>query len=388
MHVTSAYDCLGSTSTWYSRTGPIKFYNRGEPYYEFTNFYEALVNIDGQDWLTTEHYFQAQKFVGTPLVGTIRMLERPREAFEKSRDPRYSKWRRSDWEAVKEDVMYKALQAKFTQHEALRIRLMETGERQLIEHSPHDSYWGDGGNGTGKNRLGELLMRLRREMKEKQSVHPPPSPPPVHPDPPKRQNSSSSNAPNTDRGLDQCDKDLAGQPTTQTSAPSPPRDRTESPPNATVIPNEAAGAGLATDTGQKYNVIFTPANSQTLQPDTTNQSDSHQPMNDLPCSTITPQQSASDDLMGIYQIREEEKTTLLTRKPLGSELTPGHPERVLSPSSYADAVRGLQCQICNFPPLGMQTAHTQPQNNSGGGNPQPESQNNPGDEPMDTSTSV
>ena len=162
---------FAGNSSYFNRNGPIRFYNRGEPYYEFTNFYEVIVTIDGEDWLTTEHYFQAQKFVGTPLVGTIRMLSRPREAFDKSRDPRYSSWRRSDWEDVKEDVMFKALQAKFHQHKKLGQLLRDTGDRELLEHSPYDSYWGDGGDGTGKNRLGILLMKLRDDMKPKLPVH-------------------------------------------------------------------------------------------------------------------------------------------------------------------------------------------------------------------------
>jgi predicted NAD-dependent protein-ADP-ribosyltransferase YbiA (DUF1768 family) len=32
----------------------------------------------------------------------------------------------------------------------------------LIEHTVKDKYWADGGNGTGKNRLGFLLMKLRK----------------------------------------------------------------------------------------------------------------------------------------------------------------------------------------------------------------------------------
>ena len=64
--------------------------------------------------------------------------------------------------------MYKALLAKFTQHSYLRKLLLETKERDLIEHSPYDSYWGDGGDGTGKNRLGILLMRLRHELRSGQ----------------------------------------------------------------------------------------------------------------------------------------------------------------------------------------------------------------------------
>ena len=151
-----------------------------------------MVTINDEEWLTTEHYFQAQKFIGTPLVGTIRMLERPREAFNKSRDPRYSFWQRSDWEEVKEEVMYKALQSKFIQHSELRQQLIDTRDRKLIEHTPYDSYWGDGGDGSGKNRLGELLMRLREEMKPKitvvapllsSTVHVEPSPPASQPSP-------------------------------------------------------------------------------------------------------------------------------------------------------------------------------------------------------------
>ena len=47
-------------------TGPICFYNSNEKYYEFTNFYERPILIENKNWNTSEHYFQAQKFVGTP----------------------------------------------------------------------------------------------------------------------------------------------------------------------------------------------------------------------------------------------------------------------------------------------------------------------------------
>ncbi len=40
-----------------------------------------------------------------------------------------------------------------------------TGDKILIEHTENDSYWGDGRNGQGKNRLGKLLMKLRTELK-------------------------------------------------------------------------------------------------------------------------------------------------------------------------------------------------------------------------------
>ncbi len=54
--------------------------------------------------------------------------------------------------------MYKALLAKFSQNWK---KLVGTGSRELVEHSPHDSYWGDGQNGRGQNHLGRLLMEIR-----------------------------------------------------------------------------------------------------------------------------------------------------------------------------------------------------------------------------------
>ena len=149
---------------------PIRFYNRDEPYYEFTNFYSAPVLMDGKLWPTTEHYFQAQKFIGTPFTEVIRNFQRPREAFDLSRNPAVSCWRRKDWEEVKVDIMHKALLAKFTQHRDLRQLLLDTQNRRLIEHSPYDNFWGNGGDDRGQNQLGLLLMEVRdnlnRSMRE------------------------------------------------------------------------------------------------------------------------------------------------------------------------------------------------------------------------------
>jgi ribA/ribD-fused uncharacterized protein len=61
--------------------------------------------------------------------------------------------------------MMDALRAKFTQDEELKATLLGTGDAVLVEHTANDSYWGDGGDGGGKNRLGHLLMRLRAELR-------------------------------------------------------------------------------------------------------------------------------------------------------------------------------------------------------------------------------
>lgn len=78
-----------------------------------------------------------------------------RDAFEVARYLDHGK--RIDWENIKNQVMWKALVAKFSQHEVLKQLLLSTGNRTLIEDSPHDSYWGIGNDGKGLNMLGKML---------------------------------------------------------------------------------------------------------------------------------------------------------------------------------------------------------------------------------------
>ena len=79
------------------------------------------------------------------------------------RDPNFSLGQMPDLLSVKD--MRRALLAKFTQHDDLRAVLLGTGEADLVEHTASDAYWGDGGDGTGKNRLGHILMRVRAELR-------------------------------------------------------------------------------------------------------------------------------------------------------------------------------------------------------------------------------
>lgn len=139
----------------------IRFYHNGEPYYEFTNFALFRIELDAKSWPTSEHYFQAQKHVGSRLEEKIRQSPEPREAFNlgRSRSPR------RDWAKIKDIVMYRAVRAKFFQHPSLASLLLSTRDAELIEHTAKDEYWGDGGDGRGKNMLGCILMLVREELR-------------------------------------------------------------------------------------------------------------------------------------------------------------------------------------------------------------------------------
>lgn len=143
---------------------PIKFYRTGEAYGAFSNFSAHPFELKGRIWPTSEHYFQAQKFAGTPHEEELRQVDSPMTAARLGRDRHRPL--RADWETVKEEIMREALRAKFTQHRDLRDLLCSTGDARLIEHTKNDRYWADGGDGTGRNRLGELLMELREELRK------------------------------------------------------------------------------------------------------------------------------------------------------------------------------------------------------------------------------
>ena len=142
----------------------IQFYAVSAEYGEFSNFAAFPITLKGKVWPTSEHYFQAQKFAGTEHAEAIRKTRSPMNAARMGRDRK--KPLRRDWEAVKDDIMRDAVRAKFTQHPELLSLLLATGDAQLVEHTVNDSYWGDAGDGSGKNMLGRILMDLRDQLRQ------------------------------------------------------------------------------------------------------------------------------------------------------------------------------------------------------------------------------
>ena len=143
---------------------PIYFYReREKPYGVFSNFSPHGFELDGKHWPTSEHYFQAQKFAGTPHEEAVCLAPRPMDAAAMGRDR--SLPLRPDWNRVKDDVMRRAVRAKFDAHPDLRSLLLSTGDEELIEETTTDTYWGCGTDRTGKNMLGIILMETRGKLR-------------------------------------------------------------------------------------------------------------------------------------------------------------------------------------------------------------------------------
>lgn len=144
--------------------GPLNFYSVGDEYGEFSNFARYPIRLKGKTWPTSEHYFQAQKFPGTPHEEELRKAKSAMQVARMGRQR--TRPLRRDWESVKDNVMRDAVRAKFSQHPELTKLLLETGERKLVEHTTNDAYWGDGG-GSGRNMLGQILMEVRSALRDR-----------------------------------------------------------------------------------------------------------------------------------------------------------------------------------------------------------------------------
>lgn len=151
----------------------IYFYKVSDSYGCFSNFSPHPIQVEGLYWQTVEHYYQAQKFVGSEnegLIQVIRDVQTPMEAAQIGRDR--TRKLRSDWERVKRQVMWQGVLTKFLTHPDIQEILLDTGEELLVEDSPTDYYWGCGQDKTGQNQLGKILMNVRHEIRHRRARTP------------------------------------------------------------------------------------------------------------------------------------------------------------------------------------------------------------------------
>ncbi|MBF2014577.1 MAG: NADAR family protein [Rivularia sp. T60_A2020_040] len=144
----------------------IYFYKVSQPYGCFSNFSLHPIKMYNTYWSTVEHYYQAQKFVGSPdeeIIPLIHGASTPEEAAALGRCS--TRQIRADWEVVKTQVMRKAVLKKFLTHTDIREILLSTNDKLLVEDSPKDYFWGCGANKTGQNHLGRILMSVREELR-------------------------------------------------------------------------------------------------------------------------------------------------------------------------------------------------------------------------------
>jgi ribA/ribD-fused uncharacterized protein len=152
-----------------------------QDFYVLSNFSAFNVEWRGYVFDTSEQAYHWAKFAPDgderfyiPKGSTQRLMWEVRSEILTSRSAHDAlkiaeakkEFRRPDWISVRVDIMRDILRAKFDQHPYVRQKLLATGDRELIEDSWRDDFWGWGPNRDGQNMLGKLWMEIRRERLE------------------------------------------------------------------------------------------------------------------------------------------------------------------------------------------------------------------------------
>ena len=145
-------------------------------FYPLSNFSAFSLVWEGLRFDTLEHVYHWEKFPNCPAArGAIQVAISAHEAFTIAQ--KYRNARRADWDnpeengrALKVNIMRDLMLAKAEQHEYVHRKLLATGERELIEDSWRDDFWGWGENRDGQNWAGRLWMEIRAELRDAQQA--------------------------------------------------------------------------------------------------------------------------------------------------------------------------------------------------------------------------
>ncbi|EAN94027.1 hypothetical protein C3747_10g328 [Trypanosoma cruzi] len=152
--------------------GVVRFHDVHEvPYGVFSPLSPHPIVIRHKQYPSVHHYFLTERFRDAPVTAALRSATSVWELDRLVKEAERTGSQREDWNRVKVDVMLLGNYMKFKQNEAVRSLLLETGDKLIIDHTTSDDFWGDRGDGSGKNLLGVILMavrdRLRRETATK-----------------------------------------------------------------------------------------------------------------------------------------------------------------------------------------------------------------------------
>lgn len=135
-----------------------------QEFYVLSNFSSFCLNWKGLLFDTSEHAYHWEKFHQTPSIQIdLRCTLSAHDAFIYAQ--KHKDLRDDDFDTRKFEVMYEILLAKARQHPYVMKKLMETGDRIIVEDSWRDPVWGWGPAQDGQNQLGRLWMSVREQLR-------------------------------------------------------------------------------------------------------------------------------------------------------------------------------------------------------------------------------
>lgn len=132
--------------------------------YEFLrNDFPCIVSFEGDMYPSVEHAFQAAKTNDVAIRQQIRGAVNGNEAKRIGRKISLSS---TIWKSQRSDIMSALVRQKFTENVNLKIKLLLTGNQELIQgNCKDDQFWGQTIDGVGENTLGKILMRTRAAIR-------------------------------------------------------------------------------------------------------------------------------------------------------------------------------------------------------------------------------
>jgi ribA/ribD-fused uncharacterized protein len=130
-----------------------------------SNFFESSIWLDGVQYRSVEHAYQAAKASDETTKRMIREAKTPGIAKKLG----YSCQLPPDWDTKKVEVMRRCISEKF-KNPLLRSMLLATEDAELIEGNTwNDTFWGVC-RGVGQNWLGRILMEVRVECRREEGT--------------------------------------------------------------------------------------------------------------------------------------------------------------------------------------------------------------------------
>jgi len=119
--------------------------------------------LDGAEWPSVEHYYQAMKFDDPEYREQIRQAAHPEQAARLGKSRKHK--RRKDWKKTSTVVMTRGTYIKCRTHDEVAQALLDTGQLRIAELSMYDYFWGSGRDMRGKNNFGKVLMGVRDKLR-------------------------------------------------------------------------------------------------------------------------------------------------------------------------------------------------------------------------------
>ncbi len=142
----------------------IEFYKEfGELGY-LANYSQHGFTKDGVYYKTVEHYYQAMKFPEGEIRDRIIAADTPKEASNIGRDR--NNIRIENFKNVKNQVMFDGILEKFRQNRDIAYKLIETRNKEIVEATVDEYYWGIGKDKTGENNIGKIIVKVREQLKK------------------------------------------------------------------------------------------------------------------------------------------------------------------------------------------------------------------------------